>query len=74
MSTKKLIKALGLIIVVALMAAALPLQAKAQTDPLTEVWVCPTGDCGHRGFIYTIRSALTPLRQMAQSTWQRGRM
>ena len=31
MSTKKLIKALGLIIVVALLAAALPLQAKAQT-------------------------------------------
>ncbi len=30
MSTKKLIKALGLIIVVALLAAALPLQAKAQ--------------------------------------------
>jgi hypothetical protein len=29
MSTKKLIKALGLIIVVALLAAALPLQAKA---------------------------------------------
>ena len=35
MSTKKLIKALGLIIVVALLAAALPLQAKAQTEPQT---------------------------------------
>lgn len=32
MSTKKLIKALGLIIVVALLAAALPLQAKAEGE------------------------------------------
>ena len=35
MSTKKLIKALGLIIVVALLAAALPLQAKAATTTVT---------------------------------------
>lgn len=37
MSTKKLIKALGLIIVVALLAVALPLQAKAQTGPTPDI-------------------------------------
>ena len=37
MSTKKLIKALGLIIVVALLAVALPLQAKAQTGPTPDM-------------------------------------
>ncbi len=38
MSTKKLIKALGLIIVVALLAAALPLQAKAQGGTPDTSW------------------------------------
>ena len=46
MSTKKLIKALGLIIVVALLAAVLPMQAKAQEEPPQTLnvaqWTGPT--------------------------------
>jgi len=58
MSTKKFLKALGLIIVVALLAAALPLQAKAEGQP-GEVWVCTTGDCGHPGVSYnTIQAGI----------------
>jgi len=43
MCTKKLIKVFGLIIVVALLAAALPLQAKAQEEVNSTITVCASG-------------------------------
>ena len=46
MSTKKLIKALGLIIVVALLAAALPLQAKAEGETVTVIPVYVLSQAG----------------------------
>jgi hypothetical protein len=54
MSTKKLIKALGLIIVVALLAAALPLQVKAEGETVIPVYVLsPSWDAEGGGGVFS---------------------
>ena len=44
---------LALALVLSLGIVALPMAGTAEAGvPPNEVWVCPTGDCGHPGFSY----------------------